>query len=122
RQGDRGQDFRTIPNAPSPAYDANLDALIRDVKSRQNLVRSLLEDEDIATIPFVGSANLREDPSELAERIATALTFELSTYQACRSAADAFSYARACIESAGIFVLLVGNLGSSHTNISTDVF
>src|ERR1700680_3579716 len=31
RTGDRGQDFRTVPGAPPPLFDPNLDALIRDV-------------------------------------------------------------------------------------------
>ena len=56
RIGDRGQDFRTLPKDHSPADHALLDALIRDVRARQSMVRAVLEDEDEATIlSFVGS-------------------------------------------------------------------
>src|SRR5689334_17242553 len=55
RKGERGQDFRTLPNAPDPMQDALVDALIRDVRARQEMTRSLLDDEDAESIGFVGS-------------------------------------------------------------------
>ena len=56
KTGDRGQDFRTLPG--EDRYNPELDALIRDIKSRQGLVRSTLEDEEAETIAFVGSATM----------------------------------------------------------------
>ena len=122
KQGDRGQDFRLAPNAGPPAYDATLDILLRDIKSRQRLVRSLLEDEDALPIPFVGSATMGDGPSVLAEQIAGTLSFQLTDFRSGRSLDDAFSYLRARIEGAGIFLLLAGNLGSHHSNIPADIF
>src|SRR5205823_4825451 len=46
RLGERGQDFRTLPPEHSRAQDALVDALIRDVRARQEMVRAVLEDED----------------------------------------------------------------------------
>src|SRR5579872_6775813 len=43
RQGDRGQDFRTLPG--KERFNPELDALVRDIKARQGLIRSMLEDE-----------------------------------------------------------------------------
>ena len=40
----RGEDFRTVTGAPSPRADAMLDALIRDVRGRQQLLREVLLD------------------------------------------------------------------------------
>ena len=45
RKGDRGQDFRTLPAEYSDnTGEALLDALIRDVKARQSMVRAMIED------------------------------------------------------------------------------
>src|SRR5262252_9416154 len=53
KTGDRGQDFRTLPGRDR--HNPELDALIRDIKSRQGLVRSILEDEEAGQLNFVGS-------------------------------------------------------------------
>src|SRR5271169_4539593 len=53
RIGDRGQDFRTLPG--QDRKNPELDALIRDIKSRQGLVRSVLEDGDAEQPGFVGT-------------------------------------------------------------------
>src|SRR5579862_4259187 len=42
RTGDRGQDFRTVPGVPPPLYNPILDALIRDIRGRQTVVRGLM--------------------------------------------------------------------------------
>lgn len=39
KTGDRGHDFRTLPG--KERYNPDLDALIRDIKGRQDLVRSM---------------------------------------------------------------------------------
>ena len=39
RRDERGPDFRTLPGARSPETDALIDALVRDLQSRQNIVR-----------------------------------------------------------------------------------
>ena len=55
-KGDRGADFRTLRNEPSPTENALLDALIRDVQARQSMVRALLEDEEEdEPLRFIGS-------------------------------------------------------------------
>ncbi len=42
KTGDRGKDFRTLPGGFSLAENALLDALIRDIRARQSMVRSTL--------------------------------------------------------------------------------
>src|ERR1043165_8942735 len=39
-QSDKGQDFRTLREAPPPGAEALLDALLRDVQARQGIVKA----------------------------------------------------------------------------------
>jgi len=122
RMGDRGHDFRTVPGLQAPPYDPDLDALIRDIKRRQSLVKSLLEDIESENLYFIGSATMALSVDSLAERIAQHINFSLPVFQAQATVALAFTYLRSKLEASGVFVLLLGNLGSHHTNISTDTF
>ena len=55
RRDERGLDFRTLPGARSSETDALIDALVRNLQSRQNMVRAALRAEDEAEpLPFVG--------------------------------------------------------------------
>ena len=55
RRGDRGPDFRTLRVARSSETEALIDALVRNLQSRQSMVRAALEAEDEAEhLPFVG--------------------------------------------------------------------
>lgn len=120
RTGDRGQDFRTLPG--EDRYNPELDALIRDIRSRQGLVRSILEDEEADPVAFVGSAKMDIPVGVLARRIAENINFSLKAFRSEKTADAAFGYLRGQIEAAGVFVLLLGNVGSYHTNIPLEIF
>lgn len=120
KTGDRGQDFRTLPG--EERYNAELDALIRDIKSRQGLVRSILEDEDADLVPFVASVKMDMPVGALSRHIAESINFSLQAFRAEKSVEGAFAYLREQIERSGVFVLLLGNLGSYHTNIPLEIF
>lgn len=122
RKGDRGQDFRTTPGAGPPAYDATVDALIRDINTRQSLVKSLLEDEEALSLPFVASANINQGAESVASAIRETLRLNIEEFRWQDSVEAAFKHLRSRIEASGVFVLLIGNLGSHHTNISPEVF
>lgn len=123
RKGDRGQDFRTLPEDYSDTVEALLDALIRDVKARQGMVRALLEDEeDTKHLPFVGSMRMRQGASAVLSSIREIIQIDIAEFRAEASASDAFTLLRNRVEAAGIFVLLIGNLGSYHTAIDLEVF
>lgn len=124
--GERGEDFRTIA-AYAPAQEsAALDALLRDVRARQEMVRSLLEDdEDTLPLSFVGSSSIADGASVVALRIAKALGYAgLGKAELRRHAKpdDYFRDLRTRAENAKIFVLLIGDLGSHHSAISEAVF
>jgi len=122
RTGDRGQDFRTVPGGASPEYNPLLDALIRDIRGRQTAVRSLMEETDAQPVDFVGAATMNVPAEDLAHQITDRLQFTLDEFRKQPDIGRAFGYLREKIEATGVFVVLLGNLGSHHTNISVDVF
>jgi Zn-dependent peptidase ImmA (M78 family) len=58
----------------------------------------------------------------LADRIVRQIGFDLTKFRHQDSVEDAFAYLRFRVEDTGIFVLLLGNLGSYHTNIPVNTF
>lgn len=119
-KGNRGQDFRTLPGGERD--NPELDALVRDIKARQGLIRSMLEDNDAAPVDFIGTVNVEYPIERLTADIRQRIGFSLEEFRAARNIDQAFAYLRAKIEGAGVFVLLLGNLGSHHTKIPVEVF
>ena len=123
RRGDRGQDFRTLPADHTAADDALVDALIRDVRARQSMVRAVLEDEDEALLlTFVGSMTMSDGVRAVVSSIRNTLGTTRGDLYAQPSPAEAFALLRNRTEKAGVFVLLIGNLGSYHSAIGVETF
>jgi Zn-dependent peptidase ImmA (M78 family) len=122
KTGDRGKDFRTLPGGTEPLYNPVLDTLIRDIRGRQSIIKALLQDSEAEKLRFIGSATLDTPVSTLTERITKQLRFDLNVFREQTTIEDAFAYLRSQTESSRIFVLLLGNLGSYHTNIPVDTF
>lgn len=121
--GNRGEDFRTLSRHVDPSENALVDALIRNVRVRQDIVKdALVSSQDREPLGFIGSYDLDTGVPGLVERIQQSFGFVADEYRSSRTQEDAFKYLRACVEEAGVFTLLLGNLGSYHTNLSTDVF
>ena len=121
KQGDRGQDFRTLP-AGHEQFNPELDALVRDIKARQGLIRSMLEDNQAGPIDFIGSVTMEVPTPKLAALMTDRLRFSLRRFRDMKNPDEAFAYLRETIEHVGVYVLLLGNLGSYHTNIPVDIF
>jgi len=123
RKADRGQDFRTLPESHPPMADALLDALIREVHVRQGLFRTVLEeDEEAQPLSFVGSMSISAGSEKVISAIQETLRIKRTEYRAQISPEGAFKLLRNRAEAAGIFVLLMGNLGTYHTNIDLETF
>jgi len=123
RKGNRGEDFRKLPKKPSRSNEALVDIVLRDLCSRQMMVRGILEEEQEARIlDCIGSARDEADPVALAARIAKTITFDLTRYRKTPDLERARSYLRSRAEDVGIFVIFVDNLGSHHTKISVENF
>ena len=123
QRGDRGEDFRTAPGKVSKRANGLLDALLRDVKARQQMVRNVLEDEDEATrLAYVGSASMEQGPATVAGSIRTALGIATEQQKAAKGPDGLFSLLRSAVEKIGVFVLLLSDTGSHHSAISEEVF
>lgn len=123
RRGDRGEDFRTLPRDYSPADDALLDVLVRDVVARQSMVRAVLEDEDeVIPLNFIGSAGMSDGVNAVVRSIRDTLQLDIGEFYDQPDPSSAFSLLRSRAEEAGVFVLLIGNLGSYHTAIELEKF
>ena len=124
RLGRRGQDFRQSPDSRSARDNAKLDALLRDVKARQETVREiLLDDEDFIEREFVGSITMAPGVGKTVHLLSAELGFNhIDPTQRRGKPDDLFKRLRAAAEDMGVFVLLMSNLGSHHSTIEADVF
>lgn len=122
-RADRGEDFRTLHRKVHPSENGMVDALVRRIKARQEVLReALASEQDHEPFAFIGSYSLAQGVLGLVSQIRTASGFDLTAYRSKRSQEEAFQYLRDGIESLGIFSVLVGNLGSHHTNLSAEIF
>ena len=124
RRGDWGRDFRAPVANRSRRLEALLDALVRDVQARQGLLRSAMldEDDDLAPLRFVGSAKVHMPVERVVAEIRDTLGLQHTDFRDARNSDEAFRLLRSHAERAGIFVLLLGNLGSYHTDLAVEVF
>lgn len=121
-RGDRGHDFRALPEGRDQSSDALVDALLRDVRARQQMVRSALDDDDTTALPFIDSMAMRDGVSRVADDIKTKIAFEQVNFRGQNSPENAFAALREAVEKEGVFVLLIGNLGSHHTALEPEIF
>ena len=123
RKGDRGTDFRTLSVGSAPATDAILDALIRETRARQSMVRAVLEDEDEADpLPFVRSKSMSDGQPAVLAALKTLLDVSVKTFHAQPRADAGFELLRTAAEAKGVYVLLKSDLGNYHTAMDTEVF
>ncbi|MEX0943616.1 MAG: XRE family transcriptional regulator [Pseudomonadales bacterium] len=121
--GDRGEDFRTLPDRIDGVVNAYVDTLIRDIKARQVTVRETLIDADEAhPLAFVGRHAMGNGIDSVASAVKEFLSLDIEDYRAQQNHKDAFRLLREHAEKAGIFVILRGNLGSWHTDIDVGAF
>ncbi|MDE0140846.1 MAG: ImmA/IrrE family metallo-endopeptidase [Caldilineaceae bacterium] len=116
-------DFRTLPQNDGNSEEALLDALIREIRARQSMVRVIMEDEDEAEmLPFVGSHRIEDGRAAILKSLQVLLNVSTADYRALRNTSEAFSLLRRSAEEAGIFVLLKGDMGNYVTALDTTVF
>ena len=122
-QGDRGADFRTLPADRPDRDEAVLDALVRDIRSRQSMVRAVLEDDEEAErVIFIGSHAIEDGREAVQASLQALLGVPQESYWGQPSPTSAFNLLRQGAERAGIFVILKGDLGNYHTVLGTETF
>ena len=126
QQSKRGVDFRTLPQGDFPYKPYNeglLDALVRDIRARQSMVRAVLEEEDEAeTLSFIGSHQIEDGQESVLGSLKALIGVDVEAYRAQSNTSAAFDMLRGRIERAGVFVLLKGDLGNYLSAIETTVF
>jgi len=121
--GDRGEDFRTLPDSYDDVESANVDVIIRDIRARQSTVReALIEEDEGIRLEFIGKCKIDQGVPHVVQTIRKAIDIRLDEYRVKLSHKEAFKHLRQQIEAANIFVVLKGNLGSYHTNIAVTAF
>ncbi len=125
RPADRGEDFRTMRAPVAPQEAAWLDALVRDVRMRQSILRDMMEDdEDAEPASFVGTLSINTPLAQAVSLIKAKLGIkdDRSFRRGMKHPIDLFTELRRRIEALRVFVILLGDLGSHHTAISPKVF
>lgn len=122
-RAERGEDFRTLPDELRIESKGSLDALVRDIYVRQDLIKNVLQDiEEAFPRDYVGSVKPDLEPASASLRLGELIGFDINQFRRFGKNEEAFSYLRKLIEAKGTFVLLIGNLGSHHTNIPVEAF
>lgn len=122
-RGERGEDFRTAPAAMPPRENGLLDALMRDMRARQLLVSDILtDDETVEPLSFVASARIVDGSPHVTAAIRNQLGISEGDQRTARGPSALFDLLRRATERAGVYVLLLGDLGSHHSDIGEDVF
>ena len=80
------------------------------------------DDDDLAPLRFLGSATIDTPVARVVADIRDTLGLQPTEFRAARNPDEAFRLLRSHAERAGIFVLLLGNLGSHHTDLDVVVF
>jgi len=121
-EGQEPHDLRTLKDQDSEP-EAKLKAIIRDAHMRQSLLRNALEDNDEGEpIAWVGSVSAQIGSRQIAEAIVEAAGFSRTEFRAQHTVTEAFATAREAVESLGIYVLLIGDLGHYSQKVSSQVF
>jgi Zn-dependent peptidase ImmA (M78 family) len=117
------RDFRSLPERPPPGSEALVSALLRDVLARQRVIKAALEElEEDKIVSAVGSLQVRDGIQAATTKLQTFLGMNREGFRAEPSVDTAFSRLRSSAEKAGVFVLLMGNLGTHHTDIDVRIF
>tara|TARA_R110000823_G_scaffold43963_2_gene113961 strand:+ start:3472 stop:4644 length:1173 start_codon:yes stop_codon:yes gene_type:complete len=122
-RSDRGEDFRTLPGAEPRQYSGVLDALVRDIYVRQSLLKeALVETEEDQEISFVGAGSSMPSISTACRALIEFFGIDVDLFRSQPSPHDAFAYLRTLVEFQGMYVLLIGDLGTHHSKVSTETF
>ena len=115
-------DFRTLADAPVGDIAPNLDVLIRRLRARQQQLRELMIDEGAARLNFIGRFDRNTSADRIAEDIRGAIELPLDEQRRFADRDALFRGLRKKFEALGIFIQLVGDLGSHHSKIEPEVF
>ena len=116
-------DFRTLSETVDEVDVGLSDAVVRDILARQILIKGCLEEiGDAEKLIFIDSKKQVDGVASIVSSIKKELRFSLDAFRSEKDPKEAFTYFRTLTENAGIFVILVDNLGNHHSTINVEVF
>ncbi|WP_420636650.1 ImmA/IrrE family metallo-endopeptidase [Candidatus Palauibacter sp.] len=121
--GHHATDFRTTVNREfAEEEEAWLNLLLRDLTARQSLLKeAIIDNEEDESVSFVGGMGSRS-VLDAVEELRKILGVTHREYRLESNRDQAFRLLRTRTEEAGVFVLLVGELGHHSRTISVSVF
>ena len=125
RMASRGVDYRQMMHSISTRERALLNTVLRDVSTRQSMVRTLLEDdEDFSPLSWVASVSSTTPKEQVLRELRELLDVpnHATLLDGVSTQNDLFNKLRTKVEDLGVFVLLKSDCGSYHTRISAEVF
>ena len=121
RKSDFVADFRKIEGREPKKDSPEFAALKRRISCLHKGLREIADLNGSPRLSFVGSVRPTDSVSSIVERI-HAILGEDPRKGKVKDEADFFRQLREQIQKAGVYVSLIGNLGSWHTNISLEEF
>lgn len=112
-------DYRTVQDTPPESTE--FAALKRRIFLLHRELRAIAADEQAEALPFVGSCTMGDGVRPTADAIRTILGIETVTGRR-QSAEDVFRSLRDKAHDAGVYVVLLGDLGSHHSKVEPEEF
>jgi Zn-dependent peptidase ImmA (M78 family) len=116
------QDFRTVGNHPVEKPSPEFMALRLRIESLFDTLQDIEDADPQPPVPFVGSCTTKSPVTETVEKIREVLPWKFPPSKDIRTPRDAFNHLREGIQSQGVYVMLRGDLGSYHSEISPEEF
>ena len=122
-KGPDDREFRLVPEMASRRDAGLVDAVVRDISSRQSIVRASMEAAgEEQPLAYVGSVKPEKGVVAAADAIKDSLGFDIEKFRGAESPRESFDYLRSLAERKGMFVVLIDNLGSADTKIRAEMF
>ena len=115
-------DFRTVDSKPNSADSPEFAALKRRIISLHKALKDIAEAEEEAPLAFVNSQTSNSSVSSVVAAIRSVLGPDPRKVSKIRNEAEFFKALRDQAQHAGIYVILLGDLGSHHSAISLEEF
>ena len=115
-------DFRTLPQNFFAVDTPEFSALKRRIIMLHRELKALADDEGTPPLSFVGSCLPSSGPDALVKAIRKELAVSFKDQQQQKTEDDLLGYLREKAHNAGIYVVLLGDVGSHHSKIEPEEF
>lgn len=116
-------DFRTLKDLPFSRPSPDLLETIHTMQQRREWMRDLLIEDGVGELPFVGSASIKNNPIEIANKIRETLGITVDWANKQSNWSNALRHLREKIDNAGILIFINGIVGNNtHRKLNTEEF